>query len=187
MALCCAACHGAEQIVVGLDKWCVQDEEWVTEDEPDDFAIFGLPSQTTPCPPVVKHNDRREKEKTRLKALTEDFFSRAQRGMEVALVDEASGSPVACFLVLDTSFTRLSFYPADGSRHVLLLRDLAEPSRGKALSCGLSSPERCVAVGIVQEPRRFVCLFDDSEEADNFFTCITILRLALRVPIPGPV
>lgn len=100
---------------------------------------------------------------------------------------KASGSPVACFLVLDTSFTRLSFYPADGSRHVLLLRDLAEPSRGKALSCGLSSPERCVAVGIVQEPRRFVCLFDDSEEADNFFTCITILRLALRVPIPGPV
>lgn len=29
MALCCAACHGAEQIVVGLDKWCVQDEACV--------------------------------------------------------------------------------------------------------------------------------------------------------------
>lgn len=97
MFSCCVTDPGNDQIIVNSDMCGMQE----TCDESEaEFAIFGLCTQTAACHAAVKHvecdavDDKHTKEKQRLKALTEDFFGRAQRGIELAIVDEVSGGRV---------------------------------------------------------------------------------------------
>lgn len=68
--------------------------------------------------------------------------------------------------------------------HTIPLQDLGEPCRGIELSerfPNLGNFFDCVLIRTVRGAQRFICRFPTAEDAEQFFTCMSILRLSATV------
>lgn len=88
-----------------------------------------------------------------------------------------------CFLLLDTCFRHICLRWDDGTENLLRLLELMEPRRGQDVSplCAWARDvEKCVLLGTAGDTQSFLCCFPLKAEADDFYSCITILRLSVR-------
>mmetsp|Transcript_80434 Transcript_80434/g.225715 ORF Transcript_80434/g.225715 Transcript_80434/m.225715 type:complete len:205 (-) Transcript_80434:129-743(-) len=136
-----------------------------------------------PCWPHVDLGEEQLRKKSQLKSLAVDFFSRAQQGIILPIRNGLARREQDCVFLLDKHFRYISLHWGDGSQHTLFLSELLEPRRGQDVSRSfpdVREPDMCVLIGSATDAQSFLCYFPLKTEADDFFTCVSILRLTVR-------
>lgn len=156
--------------------------------------ISEVKSQTPPCfrssrsscAECARGTEIRAREKARLRSIAENFFERAHHGIDLLLFDFSAASFRPCVLQLDHCFTNLYISWGQGIQHVLALDGIYPPCMaGNSLELlpDAICPDRSVLLETIRGEFQFVWTFPSVEEAEDFLTGLTILRLAVLAPV----
>ncbi|CAE7896042.1 AKR1, partial [Symbiodinium microadriaticum] len=123
-------------------------------------------------------------EKARLQQAVKHFAKDVMEGMAVNIIDEDTGTVSSTTLLMDRSLRNIEIRePKEGSRNYRM-QDMAAIFRDTEFQQVVPSlahlAPRCIAVDFSRETDFRLCFqFEDSDQRDNFYSCLKILRMSL--------
>jgi len=138
---------------------------------------------------VADSEESRSQKKKDMKQMALQFFRRAESGIAIQLLQPTAMGMPYIFQVdkkLITGFLRpVAGIQKAGIEYRFLLNDVDSVHKGADIAQVMphlgTSTSTCVMVSTLRGGQVFVFRFTNEEEADTFFTCMTILRLSVNI------